>query len=38
VTGRQWARRLIIWRGAFSSLGIFTFLMPLSALADRITS
>jgi hypothetical protein len=37
VTGRQWARRLIIWRGALSSLVVFTFLMLLSALADRIT-
>jgi len=27
----------MIWRGSFSSLGVFTFLMLLSALADRIT-
>jgi hypothetical protein len=37
VTGRQWARRLITWRGAFSSLGVFIFMMLLTALADRIT-
>lgn len=37
MTSRQWARRLIIWRGSFSSLGVFTLLMLLSALADRIT-
>ncbi len=37
MTGRQWARRLIIWRGSFPVLAIYTFLMLLSALADRIT-
>jgi hypothetical protein len=37
VTGRQWARRVLIRRGSFSALGFFTFLMLLSALADRIT-
>lgn len=37
MTGRQWARRILIWRGSFSSLGVLTFLMLLSALADRIT-
>jgi len=38
VTSRQWARRVLIWRGSFSALAFFTFLMLLSALADRITA
>jgi len=38
VTGHQLARRLLIRRGSFSAIGVFTFLMLLSALADRITS
>lgn len=33
----QRARRLLIWRGSFSALSVCTFLMLLSALADRIT-
>lgn len=37
MTGRQWARRVLIWRGSFSAIGLFTFLMLLGALADRIT-
>jgi hypothetical protein len=37
VTGRQFARRLFIRRGSFSAIGVFTFLMLLSALADRVT-
>jgi len=36
VTGRQWARRVLIWRGSFSAISIITFLMLLSALADRV--
>jgi len=38
VTARQWTRRVLIWRGAFSAIAFFTFLMLLSALADRVTS
>lgn len=38
MTSHQHARRLLIWRGSFPVLAIFTFLMVLSALADRITS
>lgn len=38
MTGRQMARRALIWRGSFSAIGVFTLLMLLSALADRITS
>jgi len=37
MTGRQMARRTLIWRGSFSAIGVFTLLMLLSALADRIT-
>ena len=37
MTGRQWARRVLTWRGRFSAIGVFTLLMLLSALADRIT-
>jgi hypothetical protein len=37
VTSRQWARHALIWRGSFSAIGMFTFLMLLSALADRVT-
>lgn len=33
----QRTRRLLNWRGAFPVLALFTFLMLLSALADRIT-
>jgi hypothetical protein len=38
MTGWQMARRILIWRGSFPVLAIYTFLMLLSALADRITS
>ncbi|CAH0316510.1 hypothetical protein SRABI89_05062 [Pseudomonas koreensis] len=38
MTSRQMARRTLIWRGSFSAIGVFTLLMLLSALADRITS
>ncbi|RDL13456.1 hypothetical protein DEU51_12553 [Pseudomonas jessenii] len=37
MTGLQRARRVLIRRGSFSAIGVFTFLMLLSALADRIT-
>lgn len=37
MTSHQRARRLLLWRGSFPVLAIFTFLMVLSALADRIT-
>lgn len=37
MTTRQRTRRLLIWRGSFPVLSLFTFLMLLSALADRIT-
>lgn len=38
MTSHQRARRLLLWRGSFPVLALFTFLMILSALADRITS
>lgn len=38
MTTHQRPRRLLIWRGSFSALSICTFLMLLSALADRVTS
>jgi hypothetical protein len=37
MTSRQWARRVLIWRGSLPVLAIYTFLMLLSALADRVT-
>lgn len=37
MTSRQMARRMLIRRGSFSAIGMFTFLMLLSALADRTT-
>lgn len=37
MTSRQMARRILIRRGSFSAIGMFTLLMLLSALADRIT-
>lgn len=37
MTSRQMARRILIRRGSFQVLAIYTFLMLLSALADRIT-
>lgn len=38
MTSHQLARRVLIWRGSFPVLAIYTFLMLLSALADKITS
>jgi hypothetical protein len=37
MTSRQRARRTLIWRGSFPALAVFTFLILLSALADRVT-
>jgi hypothetical protein len=37
MTTRQRARRVLIWRGSFSALSVFTLLMLLGALADRVT-
>lgn len=37
MTDHQRARRALIWRGSFPVIAIFTFLMLLSALADRVT-
>lgn len=37
MTTYQRARRLYILRGSATTLALFTFLMLLSALADRIT-
>lgn len=37
MTAHQRTRRMLIWRGSFSALTVCTFLMLLSALADRIT-
>ncbi len=37
MTSLQRARRVLIRRGSFPVLAIYTFLMLLSALADRIT-
>lgn len=33
----QAAKRLYIWRGSFCAITIFSFLMLLGALADRVT-
>lgn len=38
MTASQRARRFLIWRGSFSAITFWTFMMLLSALADRITS
>lgn len=38
MTSHQRARRLLIWRGSFPALALFTIWMLFSALADRITS
>ena len=38
MTSLQRARRVLIRRGSFRVLAIFTLLMLLGALADRITS
>ena len=38
MTSLQRARRILIRRGSFRVIGLYTFLMLLSALADRITS
>lgn len=37
MTSRQWSRRLMLWRGSFPVLAIYSVLMLLSALADRVT-
>ena len=37
MTARQRARRFLIWRGSFSAITVFTLLMLLGALADRVT-
>ena len=37
MTAHQRTRRMLIRRGSFSALAVCTFLMLLSALADRIT-
>ncbi len=37
MTSRQRTRRLLISRGSFPVLALFTFLTLISALADRIT-
>ncbi|MGF6595092.1 hypothetical protein ABIE20_005337 [Pseudomonas sp. 2835] len=37
MTSHQRQRRYLLWRGAFPAIALFTFLMLLSALADRIT-
>ncbi len=37
MTSRQWTRRVLIWRGSFSAITTLSFLMLLSALADRAT-
>ncbi|SDU01479.1 hypothetical protein SAMN04490196_0081 [Pseudomonas moraviensis] len=37
MTSLQRARRILIRRGSFRVLLIYTFLMLLSALADRVT-
>lgn len=38
MTSLQRARRVLIRRGSFRVIALYTFLMLLSALADRITS
>ena len=37
MTSHQRTRRFLIWRGSFSAIAVCTFLMLLSALADRVT-
>lgn len=37
MTSYQKAKRFTFWRGSLSALSIFSFLMLLSALADRVT-
>jgi hypothetical protein len=37
MTSHQRAKRLLIWRGSFSTIAFCFFLMLLSALADRVT-
>ncbi len=37
MTSLQRARRILIRRGSFRVLAIYTFLMLLGALADRVT-
>jgi len=38
MTRHQRARCLLIWRGSFPVLALLSFLMLLSALADRVTN
>lgn len=38
MTSYQLARRLVIWRGSFTTLFIFTAWMLASALAGTLTS
>lgn len=37
MTSRQRARRILIWRGSLPVLLLFSLLMLLSAMADRVT-
>ena len=37
MTSLQRARRVLIRRGSLSAIGVYTLLMLLSALAERIT-
>lgn len=37
MTSHQRARLLLLWRGSFPVLAIFTLFMLASALADRLT-
>lgn len=37
MTSHQRARRLLIWRGSLPVLLLFSLLMLLGALADRVT-
>lgn len=38
MTSYQRAKRIYMLRGSFPALAVFTLLMLLSALADRVTS
>lgn len=37
MTTHQRTRRFLIWRGSFTAISVFTLLMLLGALADRVT-
>lgn len=37
MTSYQRSKRIWLWRGSAIALSVFTFLMLLSALADRVT-